>query len=39
MFDIRKIQEKVIFEAVRAESDAATAGHIVGGGEEEDAFG
>ena len=37
MFDIRKIQEKVIFEAVRAESDAATASHIVGGGEEEDA--
>lgn len=37
MFDIRKIQEKVIFEAVKAESDAATASHIVGRGDEEDA--
>ncbi|NLA50406.1 MAG: hypothetical protein GX876_13225 [Bacteroidales bacterium] len=37
MFDIRKIQEQVIFEAAKAESDAATADHIVGGGDEEDA--
>ena len=37
MFDIRKIQEKVIYEAVQAESDAATAGNIIGSSQEEDA--
>ena len=37
MFDIRKIQEQVIYEAVKAESDAATAGNIIGSSQEEDA--
>ncbi len=34
MFDIRKIQEQVIFEAVRNQSDAETAGEIVYGKDE-----
>lgn len=34
MFDIRKIQEKVIYEAVKAESDADTAGEVVYGREQ-----
>lgn len=34
MFDIRKIQEQVIFEAVRKQSDAVTAGEIVYGKDE-----
>jgi len=36
MFDIRKIQEKVIYEAVKAESDATTAGNITSHSDEED---
>ena len=31
MFDIRKLQEKALYEAVRAESDAETAGEVVSG--------
>ena len=34
MFDIRKIQEKVIYEAVKAESDADVATEVVYGGEQ-----
>lgn len=34
MFDIRKIQEKVIYEAVKAESNAETAGEVVYGKKE-----
>jgi hypothetical protein len=34
MFDIRKIQEQVIFEAARKQSDSETAGEIVYGKEE-----
>ena len=34
MFDIRKIQEQVIFEAVRKQSDSETAGEIVYGKDE-----
>jgi predicted hydrocarbon binding protein len=34
MFDIRKIQEQVIFEAVRNHSDAETAGEVVFGKDE-----
>ncbi|MCD2493449.1 DUF6144 family protein [Lacrimispora sp. NSJ-141] len=33
MFDIRKIQEKVIYESVKAESDVDTAKRVVYGGE------
>lgn len=33
MFDIRKIQEKVIYESVKAESNAETAGEVVYGKE------
>lgn len=31
MFDIRKVQEKVIYEAVKAESNADVAGEVVYG--------
>lgn len=34
MFDIREIQEKVIYEAVKAESNADTAGEVVYGKDE-----
>jgi len=34
MFDIRKIQEMVIYEAVKAESNAETAGEVVYSGEQ-----
>ncbi len=31
MFDIRKMQEKVLYEAVKAESEAGVAGEVVYG--------
>ena len=36
MFDIRKIQETVIYNAVRSESDDETARNILGNGDEDD---